>query len=301
MIRSLRILFLRDGAFWRKTRARRVGRGFLFAGYLYVGVFLALLTLEDRMLYPAATVARPWIDPPEYLGVQELRLPSATGDTIHAWFSAPPGWQPQHGAVHYSHGNGSNLSRISGRAYRWRKPLGCAVLLYDYPGYGKSTGRPSEAGCYAAGEAALAWLVEEKKVPVGEVILVGESLGGAIATELATRHPARLLVLQGAFTSFPDMAQRRFPMFPGRYVVHNRMDNEAKIGHARCPVFITHGTADSVVPFRQGERLYAAAREPKRFWRVEGGHHGPPRAPEFFAAVKAFMQEAPSAYEPRTK
>ena len=95
-------------------------------------------------------------------------------------------------------------------------------------------------------------------------------MGGAVAVELATRHDVRLLVLHGAFTSFPDMAQVRFPFYPSRYLVHNRMDNEAKIGLVRCPVFLTHGTADSVVPFRQGERLFAAAREPKRFVAPRG-------------------------------
>src|SRR5207302_10768036 len=105
---------------------------------------------------------------------------------------------------------------------------------------------------------------------------VGESLGGAIAVELAAQHSVRLLVLHGAFTSFPDMAQLRFPCYPARYLVRNRMDNEAKIRFARCPVLITHGTADSVVPFRQGERLFAAAPEPKQFVRMEGHGHGPP-------------------------
>jgi pimeloyl-ACP methyl ester carboxylesterase len=114
-------------------------------------------------------------------------------------------------------------------------------------------------------------------------------MGGAIATELATRYPARLLILHGAFTSAPDMAQLRFPCYPSRYLVHNRMDNEAKIPLAQCPVLITHGTADSVVPFRQGERLFAAAHEPKQFVRMEGHGHGPPSKAAFFETVRQFL------------
>jgi fermentation-respiration switch protein FrsA (DUF1100 family) len=280
---------LRDAAFWRRSRGRRVARFVVLVCYVYVAALLVLLALEDRLLFPGAMATRPWLDPPDYLRVRELTLDSAAGNRIHAWFTAPEGWQPGRGAVLISHGNGGNISRLGGKAYRWREPLGRAVLLYDYPGYGKSSGRPSEAACYAAGEAVLRWLVEDQGVPAGEVILVGESMGGAVAVELATRHRARLLVLHGAFTSFPDMAQTRVPIYPSRYLVHNRMDNEAKIQFARCPVLITHGTADAVVPYRQGERLFAAAREPKRFVRVEGQGHAPPDKDEFFETVKAFL------------
>ncbi len=150
---------------------------------------------------------------------------------------------------------------------------------------------PTESGCYAAGEAALRWLEEVQRVPTAEVILVGESMGGAVATELATRHVVRLLVLHGAFTSFPDMAQVRVPFYPSRYLVRNRMDNEAKIGLVRCPVLITHGTADAIVPFHQGERLFSAAHEPKRFVRMEGHGHGPPATADFFEDVKTFLAE----------
>jgi fermentation-respiration switch protein FrsA (DUF1100 family) len=284
-------MLLRGVPFWQRSRGRRVARFAAVGCFLYFAMLLLLLALEDRFLFPGATVARPWCEPPDYFRVRELTLASATGHRIHAWFSAPEGWEPHRGAVLISHGNGSNLSRLTGRAYRWREPFGRAVLLYDYPGYGKSSGRPSEAGCYAAGEAALHWLVEGQGVPAGEVILVGESMGGAIAVELAVRHPVRLLVLHGAFTSFPDMAQVRFPFYPSRYFVHNRMDNEAKIGLAQCPVLITHGTADSVVPFRQGERLFAAAHEPKQFIRMEGHGHGPPNKEDFFETVRLFLSE----------
>jgi pimeloyl-ACP methyl ester carboxylesterase len=280
---------LRRVPFWQRSRCRRVARFVVLACYIYIATLLVLLALEDRLLFPGATIARPWHEPPNDLRIRDLTFDSATGDHIHAWFSAPEGWTPQQGAILISHGNGGNLSRLSSRAYRWREALGRAVLLYDYPGYGKSSGRPSEDGCYAAGEAALRWLIESQGVPAGEIILVGESMGGAIAVELATRHRVRLLALHGAFTSFPDMAQVRFPCFPSRYLVHNRMDNKAKIHLTQCPVLITHGTADSVVPFHQGERLFAAAHEPKQFVRLEGHGHAPPQEEDFFEMVRQFL------------
>jgi hypothetical protein len=172
---------------------------------------------------------------------------------------------------------------------RWRDRLGRAVLVYDYPGYGKSTGQPSEAGCYAAGEAALGWLIKDQGVPANEIILVGESLGGAIAAELATRHPARLLVLHSAFTSFPDVSQARLPWYPSRYLVHNQMKNIEKIQRVHCPVLITHGTADWTVPFAHGERLFAAANEPKQFIRREGEGHFPPADTAFFDTVRQLL------------
>jgi fermentation-respiration switch protein FrsA (DUF1100 family) len=255
----------------------------------YVVSLLLFLALEDRLLYPGATFDHRWEEPPACFQVRALTLHSATDDNIYAWFSVPKGWQPSKGAVLISHGNGINLSRTSALAWLWREALGQAVLLYDYPGYGKSSGRPSESRCYAAGEAAWKWLRLDQGVAEREVILVGDSLGGAIAVELACRHPARLLVLHGAFTSVPDMAQRRFPWYPARYLVHNQMDNESKIGLVQCPVLLTHGTDDSVVPFYQGERLFAAAREPKQFFPLEGRGHGPPSEEDFFDRLRDFL------------
>ncbi len=254
--------------FWQRSRGRRVARILVLGCYGYIAGLLVLLALEDRLLFPGAMFA-PWCEPAAYLQIREQTFDSAAGDRIHAWFSAPERWQPHRGAVLISHGNGNNLSSTSGRAYRWRQATGRAVLLYDYPGYGKSTGRPSEEGCYAAGEAALQWLIEGQGVPAIEIILVGESMGGAIAVELATRHNARLLVLHSAFTSFPDMAQFRFPCYPSRYLVQNRMDNEAKIHLAQCPVLITHGTADSVVPSARanGYSRRHASRSSSSAWK----------------------------------
>jgi pimeloyl-ACP methyl ester carboxylesterase len=287
----VRALLLRRVPFWQRSRARRFARYCVLGCYIYFGALLALLVVEDRLLFSGAMIARRWHEPANYLPVRELSLESAAGDRIHAWFSAPEGWEPHRGAILISHGNGNNLSSMSDFAYRWREALGRAVLLYDYPGYGKSSGRPSEAGCYAAGEAALQWLNNDQRVPVSEIILVGESMGGAIAVELATRHSVRLLALHGAFTSFPEMAQTRMPWYPARYLVHNQMDNETKIRLAHSPLLIAHGTADMTVPFRQGERLFAAADEPKQFIRLEGQGHEPPNKEDFFETVRQFLSK----------
>jgi pimeloyl-ACP methyl ester carboxylesterase len=283
------ILLLRGVPFWQRSRCRRIARWIVVAGNLYVAVFFALILLENFFLFPAAIVARPWCEPPEYLHVRELDLISAAGDHICAWFSAPADWTSDQGAVLYSHGNGSNLSRLTGRAFRWRELFSRAVLIYDYPGFGKSTGRPSEDGCYSAGDAAFRWLTEEQGVPVREIVLIGESMGGAIAVDLATRYSVRLMVLEGAFTSVPDMAQHRFPIWPSRYVARNRMDNEAKIGLAQCPTLIEHGRDDDVVPFQQGKRLFSAAHEPKLFVPMEGHGHPPPNDQRFYEIAKQFF------------
>jgi fermentation-respiration switch protein FrsA (DUF1100 family) len=174
---------------------------------------------------------------------------------------------------------------------RFQQALGVATLIFDYPGYGKSGGRPSEAGLYASGAAAYRWLTERRGVAGDRVILYGGSLGGAAALELATRHPHRAVVLVAAFTSFPDMAQLRFPWLPVRWLVRNRLDNIGKIATLDTPVFIAHGTADSLVPFRHGERLFAAARGPKRFFPMEGYEHNNTPGPEFYTELKRFLDE----------
>ncbi len=288
---ALAILALRDVPFWGASWWRRLLRIPVFLVYLHILVIAILLPLENRLLFPTWAGANDWHPPDEALHVREVMLTSGDGTAIHAWFIAPPHWKPSWGAVHYSHGNGGNLSTRQDRLARWRLELNRAVLIYDYPGYGKSGGKPTEAGCYAAAEAAHAYLVEEQQVPAGEVILLGSSLGGAMATELATRHDNRMLVLVGSFTSFPDMAQKTIPWLPVRWLVSNRMDNLERIDRVRGPVFIAHGSDDSVVPCWMGEKLAEKAKEPKRFLRLEGHPHMHPYQPEFFAAVRQFLDE----------
>jgi fermentation-respiration switch protein FrsA (DUF1100 family) len=285
--------FLALGApFWRRSWKHRVGRTAVFGCYCYVGVLLVLLALENWFLFHPYSAKDAWDPPPPGLAVEDVALTSSDGTPIHAWWAAPPGWEPRQGAVIICHGNAGNLSWWGDAARLWEQQMKVAVLLFDYPGYGRSGGRPTEAGCYAAGDAAYDWLTGERKVPGERVLLYGESLGGAVAIDLAARRPHRALFSNKAFTSIPDMAGERFPWLPARWLVRNKFDNLRKLPTCARPVFMAHGTADPLVPFAQAQRLFAAAPEPKEFYPVQGGDHDYPLDVPLLSAFARFLERA---------
>ena len=226
--------------------------------------------VERRLVFRPASSAESW-EPPADPATRDVWLASADGTRLHAWWLPP--LDPAAGAVLLAHGNGGNVSHRGPLAADLRRTLGAGVLLFEYPGYGKSAGKPTEKGCYAAGDAAMRWLMDEAKVPANRVVILGESLGGGTAVELATRHDHRALVLVFTFTSLPVVAKVHYKLLPTRILMRTRFDNLAKIGRCRRPVFVAHGTADDVVPFAHGEALFAAANEPKEFLRLEGFGH----------------------------
>ena len=191
---------------------------------------------------------------------------------LHAWWL--PAADPSAPAVLYLHGARWNLTGSVSRITRWRE-LGFAVLAVDYRGFGKSSDvAPTEA--YAYEDAEAAWEYLAKLAPGKQRYIVGHSLGGAIAAELARRRPdAAGLVLEATFTSVRDMIdQSPWGFLPVGLILTQEFDTLSKMRDLKMPVLITHGTRDSIVPFQMGERLYDAAQGPKRFIRVEGaGHH----------------------------
>jgi fermentation-respiration switch protein FrsA (DUF1100 family) len=264
----------------------------LAAAVLYAGALAVVLLLEDRLVFHPAPASDCWHKPPNDR-VQDVALLSEDGTGLHAWWCAPEGWEPTAGAVLYFHGTEGNLSCHTSPITRWQQgPLRQAVLIVDYPGYGRSAGRPSEAGCYAAAGAAYDWLTRVQQIPPRRVLIYGESLGGGVAVELATRRDHRALILASTFTSMPDMAVRLCPVLPGRWVVRNRFDNLARIGQCRGPVFVAHGTKDALVPFAHGERLVAAVNGPKEFLAMEGYHHRDALGPEFDESLARFLEAA---------
>jgi fermentation-respiration switch protein FrsA (DUF1100 family) len=235
-----------------------------------------------------------WQPPPPGLPVEDLDLTSSEGTRIHAWWAVPPGWQPANGAMLYCHGNAGNLSHRGEGLRRWLDLMGMAVLIFDYPGYGKSGGTPTEAGCYAAADAAYERILAAG-VPAERVLAYGGSLGGAVAIDVASRRPHRALVLVAAFSSLEDMARRQFPLLPTRWLVRDQWDNLTKIRRCRHGVFIAHGTADRVVPFSQGQRLFSAAPEPREFFPMPGHDHHHTPGPEFYRALRGFLARTEAA------
>jgi fermentation-respiration switch protein FrsA (DUF1100 family) len=284
----LSMLTLRQPSFWERSWKHRLGRQMIYIAICYVAILVTLLLMENFFLYGPRQAELD--QPPPGIAVENIELTSARGDQIHAWWSKPNAWQPERGAVLFCHGNGGNLSHRGQVLIPWLQEMGLAVLLFDYPGYGQSSGTPNESGCYAAGDAAYDWLCEAAKVPVQRIILYGGSLGGGIATDLASRRPHRALVLVAAFTSFPDMAQKQYPWLPGRWLVRNRYKNLEKIAHCSGPIFIAHSPQDRLIPYSQGERLYAAAAEPKCFFSMPNYYHIDVPTADFYPALRAFLK-----------
>src|SRR5262249_8780422 len=151
------------------------------------------------------------------------------------------------GAVLYLHGNAGNLSWRGDSMQRFRQILDQPVLIVDYPGYGKSTGKPSEVGCYAAADAADEWLTQTQGIPAENIVICGASLGGGVAVDLASRKPHRALILIKTFTSAPDVGQERFWYFPINWLMRNRFDSLGKLDCCKKPIFIAHGDCDEIV------------------------------------------------------
>ncbi|MCK6446194.1 MAG: alpha/beta hydrolase [Planctomycetes bacterium] len=235
-----------------------------------LGVYVALCALawafEKRLVYFPGP--KPTHTPREYgLEHEELVVKTKDGQSLGAWFL--PASRPRV-AVLFCHGNAGSIEDRIEKA-RALLELGANVLLFDYRGYGASSGAPDESGTYLDAEAAYDALA--RRCAGLPIVLWGESLGGAVAIELALRRPIAALVVESTFTSVVDVGRHAYPWLPVRWLASLRYDNLAKIGGLAAPVLIAHSPADELVPFEHAERLFAAAREPKTLLETSGGHN----------------------------
>jgi len=276
-----------------RSRWRWLGRWLFRIAFCYLGVLIVLLFLENALLFHPVRDTRDWNPPPPECTVDDVFLDSADGNRIHGWWFPVAGSQ---GALLYFHGNAGNLSNRGKGARDLTQALGESLLIIDYPGFGKSTGKPSEASCYAAGNAAYDWLTQTKQIAPEQIILYGKSLGGGIATELAVNRPHRALVLVKTFTSVPDVAQCQFPFLPARWLVKNRFDNLEKIGRCQGPVLIAQADCDEMIPHSHAGRLFEAAGQPKQLYVLEDCSHNSAMPWEFLTTLAEFLRvKAPTA------
>jgi pimeloyl-ACP methyl ester carboxylesterase len=209
--------------------------------------------------------------------VVDVKIPISSGDaaqSLHGWWIASTRRDAR--AVLYLHGNDGNVSTSIGEIGPLRE-LGYSVLMIDYRGYGRSEGSvPSEETVYQDAEAAWNYLIHHRGIRAARLHIYGHSLGGAIAIELALRHPeAAGLIVESSFTSIAEMAKLNgaYALLPMQ-LSSQRFDSINKVGGLRLPVLYIHGTADEIVPYAMGEQLYKASGGSKHFVPIGGGLHG---------------------------
>ncbi|MFN7974016.1 MAG: alpha/beta hydrolase [Acidobacteriota bacterium] len=250
----------------RHRTRRRLG---LAAAALAVGLLAMRTRLMNAILYaPSAEI----VDTPASAGLsfEEVEVPTEDGERLHAWWVKTTRG-PAIAHLLYCHGNGGNLGTRVAKT-KLLTDAGFDVFVFDYRGYGKSTGRPFEEGTYRDARAAWKALLARDGVRPDRIVYVGESLGGAVALALAVDHPPHGLVLQSTFSSVRDEAAVHYGFIP-TFIVPDAYPSIRRIGRLRCPLLIVHGDADEVVPLSQGEALFAAAPEPKLLKVFPGVNH----------------------------
>ncbi len=237
---------------------------------VYAGLCLVLLFGQSRQIYvPAKTVDLN----PANLGMQfeEISFSTEDGENITGWF-VPAKQGETAPTILFCHGNGGNISGRIESIATFHK-LGCNVLIFDYRGYGASSGKPTEKGTYTDAYTAWKYLTSEKNIPSSRIIIFGRSLGGSIATWLAEKVNPMALVIESSFTSAPDMAAKMFPLLPARLLCRYKYNTISMIKNVKCPVLIAHSVEDEMIPFTHGRKLFEAANEPKRFIEMKGNHN----------------------------
>ena len=253
------------GRFWP-----RVKRVMLQIAATLVICYLAVCALlyfnQRHLVFPVPEGALE----PQLPGAALLRIPGPEGTTVYALHVPAP---PEAPTVVHFHGNGEQLAHETWLAQRYQE-AGFGFLAVEYPGYGLAQGKegPTEQGIYAASEAALGYLHRELGVPRERTVLQGQSIGSGVAAEMARRGHGTRLVLITPYTSIVELGARLFPWVPARLLVKDRFDTASKAPGIHLPVFIVHGTRDSVVPVDMGKKL--GTLFPRVSVRIlEGKHH----------------------------
>ncbi|MCC7408504.1 MAG: alpha/beta hydrolase [Phycisphaeraceae bacterium] len=266
---------------WRRLVrwAYKLVRAVLIA---WVVAVIVACTFENKFIYfPTPYPEGDWalaqgdkVGPPFVYDVEML---TTDGVKIHGWYCAPEPWsrgkpREDRPVILLLHGNAGNVTH----RYEWADDLvrlPADVFMLDYRGYGKSQGSPDEAGVYLDSQTAWKFLTEDRQIDPRRIILLGESLGGAVAVDLASRVQPGGLVIQSSFTSIHDVVRWHYRWIPP-FLIRTKMDSLSKLAKVHCPVLVIHGQDDEVISYDMGQRLFNAAHEPKTLYSVEGGDHG---------------------------
>ena len=265
-----------------------------FALLVVAGVIARYTGVLDRyfIYFPDREVSQ---DPGDKgLRYEDVTLVAADGIRLHGWFVPGPGEI----TLVWFHGNAGNISHRMENLVDLHDRLGLNVFVFDYRGYGRSEGRPSEQGTYLDAEAALAYVKTRPDVDGRKIVLFGRSLGCAIAAEVTISNDVYAVVLESPFTSVQALAKRAYPFLPGiGALVRTRYDTLSKVRQVSAPVMVLHGDRDDVAPFDMGRELFEAANPPKRFYSIAGAGHNDTYlvgGSAYYSALADFLRD-PSA------
>jgi uncharacterized protein len=188
---------------------------------------------------------------------------------LYGWYVPKPNAR---GVVLFCHGNAGNISHRLEYIQLFDK-LGFSTFLFDYRGYGKSEGKPSELGTYFDALGAWTYLVDKRFVSPEEIVVYGESLGGAVGAWLAKERRPAALILASSFTSLPDVAASLYPLFPVRWLARFQYDTRRFLCDVTCPVLVIHSPEDEIIPYAHGCALFEGAKDPRKFLEIQGDHN----------------------------
>jgi len=224
--------------------------------------------LEQKSLYhPDQEIP----ETPKNLGIafEEINFKTADGQLLNGWFVPAKDAQA---TVLYCHGNAGNIYHRLHKV-KFFHEMGMNFFIFDYRGFGKSSGKPAEKGLYKDARAAYDYLVSRNDVDKKKIVVYGKSLGGPIAADLCVNRQASALILEGSFASVVLRAQQLYPFLPMKVLITQKYDTLAKVKNLRIPKLIAHGRQDEVISFHHGEILFTAAAEPKQFLSFDGSHN----------------------------
>jgi alpha-beta hydrolase superfamily lysophospholipase len=262
--------------------------GLLAATGLYMVFFAAVWEFQEKILFHGRTAEMTQTPESLHWPYEEVWV-DVSGGRTHGW------WLPVEnakGAVLFSHGSGKNISHYLDDAACFREN-GFSVLLYDYGGYGQSTGNPSENRCYTDIRAMYKHLVQTRGIPEERIVLAGCSMGGGVTADLAANVKPGAVILESTFLSIPDAAADTYWWLPTPAMTRTQYRNIDKVPHIQSPVLVVHSRDDTVVPFEHGRRLYEAVKTPKQFVEIHGSHsRGKFESKDIYGpALKKFLDE----------
>ena len=238
----------------------------------YAASLVLVFLLQPRLVYFPMQGRYSTTPQARGLAFERLTLPTDDGEQLAAWWIPALASVPAHGTVLLFHGNAGTIEHRIDYAAMFAA-MGYHTLLVDYRGYGESSGSPSEQGTYRDAAASWRWLTQSRGVKPADIVLFGESLGGGVATWLAAREQPRALILASTFTSVPALGAQVYPWLPVRWLARIHYDNLANLERISAPLLIAHSPADDIIPYAHGQRLYAAAQQPKAMLDLAGGHN----------------------------